>query len=85
MQATRAQRERGEGWQRFSPLTLPPLRGGSLPLPQRGEGLVEILAIIVAVVAAFLVLRFVTGLIKFAVLGLIVLAAIYFMGGGLGG
>ena len=44
-----------------------------------------IAAIIVAVIAAFLVLRFVTGLIKFAVLGLIVLAAIYFMSGGFGG
>ena len=44
-----------------------------------------IAAIIVAVVAAFLVLRFVTGLIKFAVLGLIVLAAVYFMSGGFGG
>ena len=41
----------------------------------------EIAAIVVAVVAAFLVLRFVTGIIKFAVLGLIVLAAIYFLGG----
>ncbi len=45
----------------------------------------EIAAIVVAVIAAFLVLRFVSGLIKFAVLGLIVLAAIYFLSGGLGG
>ncbi len=42
-------------------------------------------AIIIAVIAAFLVFRFVTGLIKFAVLGLIVLAAIYFLSGGFGG
>jgi hypothetical protein len=46
---------------------------------------VSIVAIIVAVVAAFLVFRFVTGMIKFAVLGLIVLAAIYFLSGGFGG
>ncbi len=45
----------------------------------------SIVAIIIAVIAAFLVFRFVTGLIKFAVLGLIVLAAIYFMSGGFGG
>ena len=47
--------------------------------------MVSIVAIIVAVVAAFLVFRFVTGIIKFAVLGLIVLAAIYFFSGGFGG
>jgi hypothetical protein len=46
---------------------------------------VSIVAIIIAVVAAFLVFRFVTGMIKFAVLGLIVLAAIYFLSGGFGG
>ncbi len=45
----------------------------------------SIVAIIIAVVAALLVFRFVTGLIKFAVLGLIVLAAIYFFSGGFGG
>ncbi|MDQ3077439.1 MAG: hypothetical protein M3Q83_01200 [Pseudomonadota bacterium] len=45
----------------------------------------EVAAIIVAIIAAFLVFRFVTGMIKFAVLGLILLAAIYFMSGGLGG
>ncbi len=45
----------------------------------------SIVAIIIAVVAAFLVFRFVTGMIKFAVLGLIVLAAIYFASGGFGG
>ncbi len=41
-------------------------------------------AIIIAVIAAFLVFRFVTGMIKFVVLGLIVLAAIYFFAGGFG-
>ena len=45
----------------------------------------SIVAIIIALVAAFLVFRFVTGMIKFAVLGLIVLAAIYFLSGGFGG
>ena len=45
----------------------------------------SIVAIIIAVIAAFLVFRFVTGIIKFAVLGLIVLAAIYFLSGGFGG
>ncbi len=45
----------------------------------------SIVAIIIAVIAAFLVFRFVTGLIKFAVLGLIVLAALYYFSGGFGG
>ena len=45
----------------------------------------SILAIIIALVAAFLVFRFVTGMIKFAVLVLIILAAIYFFSGGFGG
>ena len=45
----------------------------------------SIVAIIIAVIAAFLVFRFVTGLIKFAVLGVIILAAIYFFAGGFGG
>ena len=40
----------------------------------------EIGLIIVAVVAAFLVFRFVAGMIKFVVLGVIVLAALYFAG-----
>ncbi len=44
----------------------------------------SIVAIIIAVIAAFLVFRFVTGMIKFVVLGLIVLAAIYFFAGGFG-
>jgi hypothetical protein len=45
---------------------------------------VSIVAIIIAVIAAFLVFRFVTGMIKFVVLGLILLAAIYFFAGGFG-
>ncbi len=37
-------------------------------------------AIIIAVVIGFLVLRFVAGMIKYGVLALIVLAALYFAG-----
>ncbi|WP_275896708.1 hypothetical protein [Sphingomonas mesophila] len=40
----------------------------------------EIVAILVAVVLGFLVLKFVTGVIKFAVLAAIVLGALYFAG-----
>ena len=45
-----------------------------------------LVAILVAVVLAFLAFRFVTGLIKFGVLALIVLVVLYFLakGGGLG-
>ena len=45
-----------------------------------------LVAIIIAVVLAFLAFRFVTGLIKFGVLALIVLAVLFFLakGGGLG-
>ena len=43
-----------------------------------------IVFIIVAVIAAFLVFRFVAGMIKFAVLALIVLAALYFLSKGFG-
>ena len=45
-----------------------------------------IAAILVAVVLAFLAFRFVTGLTKFGVLALIVLAVLFFLakGGGLG-
>jgi len=43
-----------------------------------------IAAILVAVVVAFLVFRFVTGMIKFAVLGVIVIAALYFLSQGFG-
>ena len=45
----------------------------------------SIVAIIIAVVLAFLAFKFVTGIIKFVVLGVIVLAAIYFFSGGFGG
>ena len=46
----------------------------------------SIVAIIVAIVLAFLAFRFVTGLIKFGVLALIALAVVFFLakGGGLG-
>ena len=44
----------------------------------------EPLAIIIAVVAAFLVFKFISGMIKFAVLAVIVLAVFYFMTGGFG-
>ena len=43
-----------------------------------------LIAILVAVVAAFLVFRFVAGMIKFAVLAVIVLAALYFLSQGFG-
>ena len=41
-----------------------------------------LLVIIVAVIAGFLALRFVAGLVKFAVLAVIVLAVIYFLSQG---
>jgi hypothetical protein len=46
----------------------------------------SIVAIIVAVVLAFLAFRFVTGMIKFGVIAIIAIAVIYFLakGGGLG-
>ena len=45
----------------------------------------SIVAILVAVVLAFLAFRFVTGLIKFSILALIVVAVLYFLSrGGLG-
>ncbi len=45
----------------------------------------SIVAIIVALVLAFLAFRFVTGLIKFGVIALIIVAALYFYSqGGLG-
>ncbi len=40
----------------------------------------SIAAIIVAVVLGFLVLRFVAGMVKFALLAVIVLGALYFVG-----
>ena len=44
----------------------------------------DVLAIILAVLAAFLVFKFISGMIKFAVLGIVVLALFYFMTGGFG-
>jgi hypothetical protein len=45
----------------------------------------SILAIIVALVFAFLAFRFVKGLIKFALLAIIVIVALWFVTGGLHG
>jgi hypothetical protein len=45
----------------------------------------SILAIIVALVFAFLAFKFVKGMIKFAVLAIIVILALYFVSGGLHG
>ncbi len=42
----------------------------------------EVAVILVAVLAAFLAFRFVAGLVKFAVLAAIVIAAIYFLSQG---
>ena len=44
----------------------------------------EIMAIILAVIAGFLVLKFISGMIKFAVLAIIVVAVFLFMTGGFG-
>ena len=44
----------------------------------------EILAVILAVVAAFVVLKFISGAVKFVVLAIIVLALFYFMTSGFG-
>ena len=44
----------------------------------------DIVAILVAVVLAFLALKFISGMIKFGVLALIVVVAVLFMTGGLG-
>jgi hypothetical protein len=44
----------------------------------------EIMAVILAVLAAFIVFRFIAGMVKFVVLGVIVLALFYFMTGGFG-
>jgi len=44
----------------------------------------EILAVILAIVAAFVVLKFIGGMIKFVVLGVILLALFYFMTSGFG-
>ena len=44
-----------------------------------------ILAIIVALVLAYLAFRFVKGLIKFSLLAIIIIVALYFVSGGLHG
>ena len=44
----------------------------------------EALAIILAIVAAFIVFKFIKGMIKFAVLAIVVLVLFYFMTGGFG-
>ena len=44
----------------------------------------EILAVILAIIAALVVLKFIGGMIKFAVLAVIVLALFYFMTSGFG-
>ena len=44
----------------------------------------EILAVILAIFAAFLVFKFIAGMVKFVVLGVIILALFYFMTGGFG-
>ena len=44
----------------------------------------EALAVILAIVAGFIVFRFIAGMVKFVVLGVIVLALFYFMTGGFG-
>ena len=44
----------------------------------------EILAVILAIVIGFVVLKFITGMIKFVVLGVVVLALFYFMTSGFG-
>ena len=44
----------------------------------------EILAVILAIVAAFLVFKFIAGMVKFVVLGVIILALFFFMTSGFG-
>ena len=44
----------------------------------------EILAVLLALVAVFVVLKFIGGMVKFVVLGVIVLALFYFMTSGFG-
>jgi hypothetical protein len=44
----------------------------------------EILAVIIAVIAAFIVVKFIGGMIKFAVLGVILLVLYLFMTSGFG-
>jgi multisubunit Na+/H+ antiporter MnhG subunit len=44
----------------------------------------EFAGILIAVIGAFLVFKFITGMVKFVVLGVILLAVFYFMTGGFG-
>ena len=44
----------------------------------------EVLAILVAVLAGFLVLKFISGMIKFAVLAVVAILLMYFLTGGWG-
>ena len=44
----------------------------------------EILAVILALVAAFVVFKFIAGMVKFVVLGVILVALYVFMTGGFG-
>ncbi len=44
----------------------------------------EILAVIMAIIIGFVVLKFIGGMIKFAVLAVILIALFYFMTGGFG-
>ena len=44
----------------------------------------EIMAVILAVVIGFLVLKFISGMVKFVVLAAILLFLFYFMTGGIG-
>ena len=44
----------------------------------------EILAVILAIIAAIVVLKFIGGMVKFAVLGVILLCLFYFMTSGFG-
>ena len=45
----------------------------------------SVILIIVGVIAAFLALKFIKGVVKLAVLAAIVIAVIYFLSGGFGG
>ena len=44
----------------------------------------EILAVVLALVIGFVVLKFISGMVKFVVLAVIVLCLFYFMTGGFG-
>ena len=85
--------EAGEGaWtKRAAPLTLPPLRGGPLPLPRRGEGLgdlsmkdvLKIVLAIVIIVVAWKILKGLIGLlVGVAVAGLVVYGVYMLVDGG---